>query len=205
MRYDPEKHHRRSIRLKGYDYTSPGGYFITLVAQGRVCLFGKIAKGEMQYSERGQIAYEYWLAIPDHFHNAELGAFVIMPNHMHGIIILKESLDASRRRDIIYIEPHMGTTCRAPTEASMDRAPTEASTEHFQKPVVGSIPTIVRTYKAAVTRKIVAQFGGMPDLWQRNYYEHIIRNDDEHKRIHLYIESNPLHWISDEENPEMKS
>jgi len=77
--------------------------------------------------------------------------------------------------------------------------------EQFQKPVVGSIPTIIRIYKAAVTRKIVAQFGGMPDLWQRNYYEHIIRNDDEHKRIHLYIESNPLHWISDEENPEMKS
>src|ERR1700690_560407 len=100
MRYDPEKHHRRSIRLKGYDYTSPGGYFITLVTQGRVCLFGEIVKGEMQYSERGQIAYEYWRSIPDHFHNTGLGAFAIMPNHVHGIIILKESLDASRRRDI---------------------------------------------------------------------------------------------------------
>ena len=205
MRYDPEKHHRRSIRLKGYDYTSPGGYFITLVAQGRVCLFGEITKGEMQYSERGQIAYEYWLAIPDHFHNAELGAFVIMPNHMHGIIILKESLDASRRRDIIYPAPRTGTTCRAPTGAPTDAPTGRAAMEQFQKPVVGSIPTIIRIYKAAVTRKIVAQFGGMPDLWQRNYYEHIIRNDDEHKRIHLYIESNPLHWISDEENPEMKS
>jgi len=63
--------------------------------------------------------------------------------------------------------------------------------------------SIIRQYKSSVTRKIVAQFGGVPDLWQRNYYEHIIRNDEEHKRIHLYIESNPVHWNSDAENPEM--
>jgi len=180
MRYDPEKYHRRSIRLKGYDYTSPGGYFITLVTQGRMCVFGEILKSEMRYSEKGQIAYECWRAIPEHFPNTELGAFAIMPNHVHGIIILHA--------------PSTGTIYRAPTE-------------QFQKPVIGSIPTIIRTYKAAMTRKIVQQFGGTiyrapTDLWQRNYYEHIIRNDEEHKRIYLYIESNPLHWITDDENPE---
>ena len=73
MKDDSQICHRRSIRLKGYDYTSPGGYFITLVAQGRVCLFGDIIKDEMQYSEKGQIAYECWRAIPDHFPSVELG------------------------------------------------------------------------------------------------------------------------------------
>src|ERR1700690_1572177 len=90
MKLEQNQHHRRSIRLKGYDYTTPGGYFITLVTQGRVCLFGEIVDGGMQYSEKGQIAYECWRAIPDHFPKTELGAFVIMPNHVHGIIILHE-------------------------------------------------------------------------------------------------------------------
>ena len=69
----------------------------------------------------------------------------------------------------------------------------------------GSLGSIIRQYKSSVTRKIVAQFGGVPDLWQRNYYEHIIRNDEEHKRIHLYIESNPVHWTNDDENLDMEA
>ncbi len=118
MRYDPEKQRRRSIRLKGNDYASPGGYFIILAAQGRVCLFGEIIEGEMQYSDKGRIAYECWHAIPDHFPNAELGAFIIMPNHMHGIIILHERTDAVWSA---ISSPTVGAHHDAPSMCNQDR------------------------------------------------------------------------------------
>ena len=199
MKFEQNQHHRRSIRLEGYDYTTPGGYFITFVTQGRACLFGDIVKDEMQYSEKGQIAYECWRAIPDHFPTVELGAFVIMPNHVHGIIILREDVggDAVSENRSAILSPTVGAThWVAPTNGRKYVIPTNG-------PQRGSIGAIIGAYKMSVTRKIVAQFGGVPDLWQRNYYEHIIRNDEEHKRIHLYIESNPVHWNSDAENPEM--
>jgi hypothetical protein len=90
MPYDPEKHHRRSIRLKGYDYTRAGAYFITIVTQNRACLFGAVVEGRMRLNPLGQIVQECWLAIPDHFPHALLDEFVIMPNHLHGIIVLQE-------------------------------------------------------------------------------------------------------------------
>ncbi len=172
MKFDPQKHHRRSIRLKGYDYTQAGAYFITIVTYQREPLFGEIVNGGMQLSPMGQIAEEHWRAIPEHFPNVELGAYVVMPNHVHGIIIINDG---------------RGTIYRAPTE-------------QFQKPVTGSIPTIIRTYKASVTRRIQKELNETA-VWQRNYYEHIIRNDEEHNRIHLYIESNIDNWVNDEENP----
>ena len=89
--YDPLRHHRHSIRLKGYDYTRPGAYFVTICTHERICLFGDVVNGKMELNEYGDIAQECWLAIPEHFANARLDAFVIMPNHVHGIIILTES------------------------------------------------------------------------------------------------------------------
>lgn len=171
-RFDPYKHHRRSIRLQGYDYARPGGYFITVVTNERECLFGEVVEGEVQLNDRGKIAEDCWCAIPDHFPGIELGIFVVMPNHIHGII---------------NIATHSGGT--------MYRAPT---TEGFGAPVAGSIPTIVRTYKAAVTRRIARELnGGM--IWQRNYYEHIIRNEEDYNRIYNYIENNPARWEQDSE------
>ncbi len=195
MKFDPQRHHRRSVRLADYDYSQPGAYFVTMVTQGRACLFGDVVNGEMQLSDMGRIAGECWRAVPEHFPNVELGTFVVMPNHVHGIIVLHDRADAeaSARRGTIY---------RAPT--ATDDAPTaidDAPAERFQKPVPGSIPTIVRTYKAAVAREIVQQHGGVPIIWQRNYYEHIIRDDEEHNRIHFYIESNVDNWTLDNENP----
>src|SRR5690349_15373556 len=90
MKFDPQKHHRRSIRILGYDYTRPGGYFVSIVAQGRACLFGSVVDGEMVLNEAGRIADECWRAIPEHFPHAELGVYVVMPNHLHGIIVLHE-------------------------------------------------------------------------------------------------------------------
>jgi len=197
MKFEQNQHHRRSIRLKGYDYTTPGGYFITLVTQGRVCLFGDIVKDEMQYSEKGQIACECWRAIPDHFSTVELGVFMVMPNHVHGIIILHEELAPAYENRSAISSPNVGAThWVAPTNGRKYVIPTNG-------PQRGSIGAIIGAYKMSVTRKIVQRYGGVPNIWQRNYYEHIIRNDEEHQRIHLYIESNPVHWINDDENPDM--
>jgi putative transposase len=110
----------------------------------------------------------------------ELGVYAIMPNHVHGIILINEN---HLRRGTIY---------RAPT---INRAPAE----RFGKPVPGSIPTIIRTFKAAVTRDLGCKFN-LSNIWQRNYYEHIIRDKDDANRIHLYIEANPVNWAYDEEN-----
>ena len=180
MKFDPEKHHRRSIRLKKYDYTQPGAYFVTIVAYQRVCLFGELVNEEIQLNESGRILEGCWCAIPDHFTNVELGAYVVMPNHIHGIIVINDRADAaaSARRGTIY---------RAPTE-------------QFGKPVNGSIPTIIRTFKSAVTRRIGRELNAT-GIWQRNYYEHVIRYHEDWDRIHRYIESNPPMWAEDNENP----
>ncbi len=188
MKFDLQKHHRRSIRLRGYDYAQPGGYFVTIVTYQRDLLFGEIVDEEMALNKYGMVAKQQWEKLPKRFPNIELGAFTIMPNHMHGIIqILDEN-------------------CRGTAEVSNDfdgelsrRAPTQ---EQFQKPVRGSIPTIVRSYKSAVAYRIHLMRGanGTP-VWQRNYYEHIIRNHEDWDRIHRYIESNPSLWAEDEENP----
>jgi REP element-mobilizing transposase RayT len=180
MKYDPQKHHRRSIRLPDYDYSQPGAYFITLVTYQRDCLFGSIVQGEMQLSSMGKVAEDHWHLIPEHFAQVELGAYVIMPNHVHGIIIINGYSNASAFE-------RTGTTMSCPYIAR----------EKFGKPVKGSIPTIIRSYKASVTRSI-QQGWNASGIWQRNYYEHIIRDEAEYNRIHKYIESNPANWVIDD-------
>ena len=181
MKYDPAKLQRRSIRIKGYDYRSPSGYFITLVTQGGVRLSGEMLDGEMHLSNMGQIADECWRLIPGHYPQVELDAFAIMPNHVHGIIILDERAAT--------LSPHVGAQHVAPLRP------------HVKS---GSLGAIIRAYKASVTRQIGREHGGPPDIWQRNYYEHIIRDDGDYKRIRLYCESNPLNWVDDDENTERR-
>jgi putative transposase len=191
MKFDPQNtpsghlHHRRSIRLKGYDYTQAGAYFITMVTHQREPLFGEIVDREMRLSPMGRIADEHWRAIPEHFPHVELGAYVVMPNHVHGIIIITDGRDTDGR----------DTPWRVPTD----------NIEKFGKPVSGSLATIIRQYKSSVTRRIQKELYGLdissPTIWQRNYYEHIIRNEAEYGRIHRYIESNIDNWAKDNENP----
>ncbi len=179
MKFDPDKHHRRSIRLKEYDYSLSGGYFITIVAWQRECLFGEIVGGEMRLSGFGEIARSEWFKTGELRQNVELleDEFVVMPNHIHGIIWIKEDDTVGARRR------------RAPTE-------------QFRKPVKGSIPTIVRAYKSAVAFSINDLRGTRGvSVWQSNYYEHIIRDDADRQRIRRYIESNPIMWADDKENP----
>jgi len=173
-----ENRQRKSIRLPGYDYNQTGGYFFTLVTKLRECLFGEITDNEMILSPLGVIARECWYEIPTHFPNISLDAFIIMPNHLHGIIIINEP-------------PRRGTIYRAPTSYTMEK---------FGKPTIGSLPTIIRTYKAAVTRRAGIELN-MSSIWQKNYYEHILRGDEDYRHISAYIESNPLNWGIDEERP----
>jgi len=222
-----QRHHRRSIRLPGYDYTQPGAYCITICSHDRREIFGEILAGEMQLNTCGHIAWREWERLPSRFPSLQLGAFVIMPNHMHGILIISD--DCTGRSTAAFEEgsapssirraPTTDTTRCAPTTDTNRRAPTPTG-EQFGRPVAGSIPTILRSYKSAVTLRVnrlrvgarrqakrdqILPQSAVPLLdhpvWQRNYHEHVIRNDDEQQRIHDYIFENPQRWEEDAENP----
>jgi REP element-mobilizing transposase RayT len=197
MKFDPQRHHRRSIRLQGYDYTQPGAYYITMVTYLRQDLFGEVVRGEMRLNEAGQIACNEW------FKTAQLRPYVklfedeiiVMPNHVHGIIwIENESAGGDAPASVRARRRRAPTERRAPTS-------TDDHIERFGKPVSHSIPTIVRAYKSAVTYAVNAmqnQRGAV--LWQRNYYERVIRSEREYENICNYILNNPLRWNEDHEN-----
>ena len=188
MTFDPQKHHRRSIRLQGYDYSQPGAYFITLVTREREVLFGEIAGGELRLSEIGRIAEQHWRAIPEHFPQVELGAYVIMPNHIHGIIII--------RPDSVGVG---ASQWDAPT-SDVDDPTNDAPADKKLGPQRGSIGAITGAYKMSVSRRFKRELNVIP-LWQRNYYEHIIRGEEEYRRIDAYITANIDNWMHDSENP----
>ena len=185
-KFDPQKHHRRSIRLQGYDYSQQGAYYVTIVAWQRECLFGEVVNGEMALSKFGLVAKQQWEKLPKRFPNIELGAFVVMPNQVHGIIMIIDGRGTADNPN-----DHDGESSR--------RAPTH---EQFQKPVKGSIPTIVRSYKSAVSYRINLMRGTKDvPLWQRNYYEHVIRDEKDLQNKTDYIKANPILWDEDGENP----
>lgn len=128
MKFDPQKHHRRSIRLQNYDYTQPGGYFVTIVTYQRDCLFGKIANEEMQLNNYGKIADEVWRAIPEHFPNVELSTYVIMPNHVHGVIVIR----ADENRMATNSSPSVGAQHVAPLLQICCHPPHRARTQHHR-------------------------------------------------------------------------
>jgi len=171
-KYNPEIHHRRSIRIKDYDYSREGLYFITICTFNHKCLFGYIDNDEMILNEFGKITCHEWLQTGEIRKNVVLQEFVIMPNHMHGILEINDSI----RR---------GTMHRAPTE-------------RFGKPTSNTIPTIVRGFKSTVTKQInnIRNTPGQ-SVWQRSYYEHIIRNEKSYNQISEYIRYNPEKWLKD--------
>jgi REP element-mobilizing transposase RayT len=199
MAYDPKIHHRRSIRLQGYDYSQNGAYFITLCTQDRKPIFGKIVNGEMQLSPFGIIVRDEWLKTSEMRKNIEMDEFVVMPNHFHGIIVIDDRGWARLEMDLDL--DGTGTLQRAPTSAPTEKAPT---VERFGKPTSNTIPTIIRGFKAAVTKQINtiqinAGVYNMPErIWQKNYYEHVIRNEISLNKIREYIMSNPLNWKEDD-------
>ncbi|GIV24566.1 MAG: hypothetical protein KatS3mg026_0258 [Bacteroidia bacterium] len=168
---------RCSIRLKGYDYSQAGAYFITICTKDRACLFGEVVNGEMRLNDFGQVVHSVWNNLPNHYAGIAMDAFVVMPNHVHGIVIIVGA----------GLKPAPITTAAPATTA--------APTQH-------GLPEIIRGFKTFSARRINELRGtpGVP-IWQRNYYEHIIRNEESLHRIRQYILDNPARWVSDRENP----
>lgn len=194
MPYDPARHHRRSIRLQGYDYSLPGAYFVTLVTRGRELLFGKIAAGEMIPSQFGRLVERAWLDLPRHYPQVTLDVFCLMPNHMHGIIVLVDSMGrgGSARAGQGYREHWID----AGDEAIMREVTRPLENELTRH----GIPEIVRALKSYSSRRINhARNTPGKSVWQRNYYEHIVRNERELEAIRAYILGNPLNWEDDPE------
>ncbi|MEA5576613.1 transposase [Anabaena sp. UHCC 0451] len=214
MPYNPDIHHRRSMRLKGYDYSQQGAYFVTICTHQRNCLFGEIVDGEMKLNTNGEIARGSWLSIPRHFQNVELDEFVIMPNHLHGILIIKnfemegEALanqdfsqsfsevegEALANQDFQQ-KQNLSSQCFAPTTPTIKRVKINGTTPQ-------SLASIIQNYKSVSTRQInrINKAKGNV-IWQRNYHEHIIRSEEALNNIRQYIVNNPINWAEDEENP----
>jgi putative transposase len=183
--YDRTNYHRRSIRIKDYDYSQHGAYFLTICTYRRQCLLGDIVEDTMRLNPIGKVAADRWTAIPEHFPSCELDEYVLMPNHIHGILLI---VDDARRDGEDEIK---GAACCAPTAGAVERA---------VRP--GSLAVVIRSFKAAATRSIntLEDWHGGP-LWQRNYYEHVIRGDRELHEIRRYIAENSLKWALNRENP----
>jgi putative transposase len=174
--------HRHSIRLKNYDYSRPGLYFVTICVYDRLYLFGKIINYEMKLNDAGKIAKKCWLEIPGHYPNVVLHEYVIMPNHIHGIIEITKSVGAKN------LSPNIVDTfdCNGSGERAKNLSPLRV----FRSPSK-TIGSIVRGFKIGVT-KWFHKNTNIIKLWERGYYEHIIRNNNELKNIREYVKNNPI-------------
>jgi len=181
IKYDPKKHHRRSIRMEGYDYLQVGEYFVTICTKGNKCLFGDIADGKMTLNEPGWMIDKWWNKLPEKYENVQIDAYVVMPNHLHGIIAITANPDHSTKNG-------------------------KTAGEYMDSPLQG-LGRYVSWFKRMAANEYmrgVKQNGWRPfpgKLWQRNYYEHIIRNENEFNLIGEYIINNPPQWALDRENP----
>lgn len=186
-KYNPNIHHRRSIRLKGYNYSQAGLYFITICCKNRICRFGNVVDGKMMLNEFGIVAYNEWVKLSERFSNFELDVFQIMPNHMHGIILLNDISVAgfTPAQNDLYTQNDVKPNDNNRTTARV--APT--------------VSNIVGAYKSLVANGCLDIFKSqnetMGKLWQRNYYEHIIRNEQSYQTIAEYIINNPAKWADD--------
>jgi len=189
MKYNPRFHHRRSTRLKGYNYARAGSYFITLSCYNKIELFGEIKEGKMILNEFGVIAYKEWVRTPVIRPNIDLGSFVIMPDHLHGIIIIRE--DVSGWTDE---ESECQGGCNTPLHSDSSPRSSNTSRQSFLSPSQ-TLGAIVRGYMGTVTSQINKIRNTHGDkVWQRNYNDHIIRNKWDFHRITKYIIRNPKNY-----------
>lgn len=190
-----QKHNRRSIRLKGYDYSQAGAYFVTICTQNRDCLFGEIIEGEMVLNDAGKMVQTIWDQIPPHYPGIGIDAFIAMPNHIHGIVIVGAATGGrpgSGNYDSVHGQHGHGQHGHGQPQGV---APTL------------SLADVVHRYKTMTTKRYtdgVKKHGWPPfpkRIWQRNYYEHIIRNENDYDRIYEYIQNNPVKWELDSLHP----
>jgi REP element-mobilizing transposase RayT len=172
MPYDPKFHHRHSFRWKGYDYSSRGIYFLTICTQNRIPFLSRIENRRTVLTGLGKIVHVAWSAIPDRFPEIEVGPFVVMPNHIHGILANVG---------------HIGVGTKLRKEGAASSAPT--------------LGTIIRAFKSVSAIGVKRQSGTLGgQVWQRNYYEHVIRDGKEYGIISRYIWENPARWEFDPDN-----
>jgi REP element-mobilizing transposase RayT len=238
-------HHRRSIRLKGYDYSSPGAYFITICSQNREFVFGSIKNGEMILNDAGQMADRWWNELKNKFVNIRIDEYVVMPNHIHGLLhiyenpgqICDDGTGQGQARDDGMGQTRgddSGQTRDANPGQTRRSAPTVGANlcvrpnlrvrpgpvvcpdppvrpDHVVHPnqcIHPNIPRIIQWYKTMTTNEYirnVKQNGWRPfdgKLWQRNYYEQIVRDDGSLIRIRKYVSNNPSKWEYDSNNPD---
>ncbi|BAU63332.1 hypothetical protein STA3757_06960 [Stanieria sp. NIES-3757] len=179
MNYNPKKHQRRSIRLQGYDYSQAGYYFVTICCYQKQCLFGEVIDGVMQLNQYGEIVEQEWMRSSLIRQEIGLDRYIVMPNHFHGIVIINP----------------VGVNGRSPLPKSSNR-----SIIPSMKPK--SLSSLMAGFKSSVTKQInlIRNAPGTP-VWQRNYYEHIIRNEESLNKIREYIINNPWSWQLDQLHP----
>ncbi len=182
MSYNSDIHHRHSVRLKDYDYSLEGLYFITVCAQDKKCLFGKITDGVMRLNEAGRMVEEWYFKLQEKYPNIACMEHIIMPNHFHCIIHI---VGAGSARPI--------TSTETPTEINNDEIPHADDRAGKPRPYKPTVGQIIGFFKYQTTKEV-----NLPTrLWQRNYYEHIIRNQHSYEEISDYIVTNPLRWEKD--------
>jgi putative transposase len=182
MQYDPNRHHRRSIRLKGYDYRQAGLYFVTICTLNRKPLLGEIIEGAVRLSPIGEIVATSWVWLGEHYPYVELDEWVMMPNHLHGILAIHDVADGMGR----------GGSRTAPTTPPLPR---EAIKRKSLGRLIGAFKTVSTKHINQVVHEPRERF------WQRDYYETIIRDEDHLNRARQYIQLNPANWSHDNENP----
>ncbi len=211
-RYNPKIHNRRSIRLKGYDYSQAGLYFITICVQNRECLFGNITNGTMKWNDAGTMIEKQWTELTKRFKNIILNEFITMPNHFHAILqigVVRETfmvapnINEKEKRESEKGQPQGIAPTDFPTDFPTD-SPTDSLTDSSTDKTVGDI---IGAFKSITTNEYIKgvklnnwqRFNGK--LWQRNYWEHIIRNEKAYQNISDYIVNNPLKWNEDKLKP----
>jgi putative transposase len=194
-RYNPDIHHRRSRRLRGYDYSQAGAYFITVCTCNRECLLGEIADGEMRLNDAGRMMQAVWDELPSHYAGIDTDAFIIMPNHIHAIVVIVGAAPCGRPDSDAGQARGQNDNGQA-----QGLAPTRNTTL--------SLADVVHRFKTMTTKRYadgVKQIGWPAfsgHLWQRNYYEHVIRDEGDLNRIRQYVMDNPARWAEDENNPD---
>ncbi len=198
----PEKFRNKyridTIRLKNYDYSANGYYFITICTKNRLHYFGKIIDQKMELSEIGKIAHKCWLEIPNHFPFVILDEFAIMPNHIHGIVIINKK----EKRQSVGVETPVEAQDLSVEAQDFVSPPSSPVPPPQSKNTFGpqskNLASIIRGFKVGV--KKYATINNIDFAWQSKYYEHIVRNEKALNRIRQYIQNNPLNWVNDKNN-----
>jgi REP element-mobilizing transposase RayT len=209
MPFDPTRHHRRSIRLRAYDYSQAGAYFVTACAQGRQCLFGSVSNGSIVRTRLGECVAGVWEALPARYPGVDLDAWVLMPNHLHGIVVLYEPAGVEEGGgtpplpgSVLAGVPEGGGT--PPLRGPVSASGTEEGA--LRQPSRRTLGQVVAAFKYLTTKEI-NRLHATPGqrVWQRNYYEHVVRDDADLERLRTYIIENPLRWELDQLHPDNPS